>query len=87
MGVITLCELFTCTPPGLSEKQLNDCLPRGEGLRFSEETTFGSKNLGMELDGVRKLKARRAWLGGSAKIFFLNVLKGMRGLCSSANNF
>lgn len=50
-------------------------------------TTFGSKNLGMELDGVRKLNPRRAWVGGSAKTFFLNVLKGIRGLCSSANNF
>lgn len=77
-------ELFTCIPPGLSENQLNDCLPWGEGLGFSEETTLGSKSLGMELDGVRKLKPR---VGGSAKIFFLNVLKGIRGLCSSANNF
>ena len=53
-------------------------------MGFSEETTLGSKSLGMELDGVRKLKPR---VGGSAKIFFLNVLKGIRGLCSSANNF
>lgn len=33
-------------------------------MGFSEETTLGSKNLGMELDGIRKLKPRRAWVGG-----------------------
>lgn len=48
-------------------------------MGFSEETTLGSKNLGMELDGIRKLKPRRAWVDGSAKIFFLNVLKGIGG--------
>lgn len=79
-------ELFTCIPPGLSENQLNDCLPWGEGLGFSEETTLGSKNLGMELDGVRKLKPRRAWVGGSAKIF-PQCFERHQGLCSSANNF
>lgn len=66
---LLLCELLTCMPPGLSENQLNDCLPWGEGLQFSEETTLGSKSLGMELEDTGKLKARRAWVGGSTKFF------------------